>query len=106
MNEISLWRELIPTVDREQVRMKGYFLWIGFLLSRQQLLQGVRFFGANQAMLRIEQNLPARSQKRGEAPITPRVGKGCRGLGLNARPPVRELAHWTTRPHRRPHERH
>jgi hypothetical protein len=28
--------------------------------------------------------------------------RGCRGLGLNARPPVRELARWTTRPHRRP----
>jgi hypothetical protein len=27
---------------------------------------------------------------------------GCRGSGSNKRPPVRELAHWTTRPHRRP----
>ncbi len=28
--------------------------------------------------------------------------KGCRGLGSNPHPPVRELARWTTRPHRRP----
>jgi hypothetical protein len=27
---------------------------------------------------------------------------GCLGLGSNARPPMRELACWTTRPHRRP----
>ncbi len=28
--------------------------------------------------------------------------RGCRSLGSNSRPPVRELARWTTRPHRRP----
>ncbi len=28
--------------------------------------------------------------------------RDCRGSGSNARPPVRELARWTTRPHRRP----
>jgi hypothetical protein len=28
--------------------------------------------------------------------------RGRRGLGSNARPPVKELARWTTRPHRRP----
>jgi hypothetical protein len=32
-------------------------------------------------MLRIERNLPARSWKRGEAPI-PRVGKGFPGFGI------------------------
>ncbi len=32
-------------------------------------------------MLRIEQNLPARSRKGGEAPI-PRVGKGLPGFGI------------------------
>jgi hypothetical protein len=39
-------------------------------------------------MLRIEQNLPARSQKRGEASI-PRVGKGLPGFGIE-RAPSRE----------------
>jgi hypothetical protein len=64
-------------------------LWIESWLSRHQFLQGVRFFGTNQAMLRIEQNLPARSQqKRGEAPI-PRVGKGLPGFGIG-RAPSRE----------------
>jgi hypothetical protein len=56
-------------------------LWIGFWLSCHQFLQGVRFFGTNQAMLRIKQNLPAISRKRGEAPI-PRVGKGLPGFGI------------------------
>jgi hypothetical protein len=28
--------------------------------------------------------------------------RGCRGSGSNARPPVKELARWTTRPHWRP----
>jgi hypothetical protein len=28
--------------------------------------------------------------------------RGCWGLGSNARPPVRELARWTTKPHRLP----
>jgi hypothetical protein len=28
--------------------------------------------------------------------------RGCRGSGSNARPPVKELARWTTRPHQQP----
>jgi hypothetical protein len=32
------------------VRFEDFFLWIGFWLSRHQFLQGVRFFGTNQAM--------------------------------------------------------
>jgi hypothetical protein len=36
-------------------------------------------------MLRIEQNLPARSWKRGEAPI-PRLGKGLPGFGIEHAP--------------------
>ncbi len=53
-------------------------------------------------MLRIEQNLPARSRKRGEAPI-PRV-KGVARVQDRTRafPYVKEIARWTTRPHRRP----
>ncbi len=43
------------------------------------------FFGTSWAMLRIEQNLPARSQKRGEAPI-PRVGRGLPGFGIERAP--------------------
>jgi hypothetical protein len=38
--------------------------------------------------LRIETNLPARSRKRGEAPI-PRVGRGLPGFGIE-RGPSRE----------------
>ncbi len=65
-----------------------FFWWIGFWLSRHQFLQGVKFFETNRAMLRIEQNLPARSRKRGEAPIA-RVGKGLPGFGIE-RAPSRE----------------
>ncbi len=49
-------------------------------------------------MLRIEQNLPARSQKRGEAPI-PRVGKGLPRFGIEralSREGVRALDHQAT----------
>ncbi len=56
-------------------------LWIGFWLSRHQFMHGVRFFGTNRALLRIEQNLPARSRKRGDA-LIPRVGKGLPGFGI------------------------
>jgi hypothetical protein len=66
-------------------RNKVFFLWIGFWLSRHQFLQRVRFFGTNQAMLKIDQNLPARSRKRGEAPI-PRVRKGLPGFGIERAP--------------------
>jgi hypothetical protein len=74
------------------------FLWIGLWLSRHQSLQGVRFFGTNQAILRIEQNLPARSWKRGEAPI-PRVGKGLPGFRIkraSSREGVSALDHQAT----------
>ncbi len=50
----------------------------------------VRFFGTNRAMLRIKQNLPARSRKRGEAPI-PRVEKRLPGF-------VSALDHQATAP--------
>ncbi len=61
-------------------------------------LQGVWFIGTNWAMLRIEQNKPARSWKRGEAPI-PRVGKGLSGFRIERAPPcegVSALDHQAT----------
>jgi hypothetical protein len=78
-----------------------FFLWIGFWLSRDLLLQGVQFFGTNWAIFQIKQNLPARSRKRREAPI-PRMGKGLPGFGVKRVPSLGGLARWTTRPHRRP----
>ncbi len=66
-------------------------LWIGLSLSRHQFLQGVRFvIGTNQPMLRIEQKLPVKSRKRGEAPIS-RVGKRVPEFGIE-RAPSREGA--------------
>jgi hypothetical protein len=61
---------------------------MGFWLSCDQFLQGDCFFGTDQAMLRNEPNLPARSRKGIEAPI-PRVGKGLPGFGIK-RAPSRE----------------
>jgi hypothetical protein len=49
-------------------------------------------------MLRIEQNLPARSRKKGEGSI-PRVGKGLPGLGIEralSRQKVSALDHQAT----------
>ncbi len=58
-----------------------FFFFLGFWLSRHQFLQRVQFFRTNRAMLRIKQNLPARSRKRGEAPIS-RMGKGVPGFRI------------------------
>ncbi len=81
----EIWKDRYQMVSAPQL-WKHFFLWIGFWLSHHQFLQGVRFFGiSNPAMLRIEQNLPARSRKRGEAPI-PRVGKWLPGFGIEQAP--------------------
>ncbi len=42
-------------------------------------------------MLRIKQNLPGRSWKRGEAPI-PRKGKGLPGFGIEPAPSREEVS--------------
>jgi hypothetical protein len=70
---------------KEELLRYNLFLWIGFWLSSHQFLQGVPFFGTNRALLKVEQNLPARSRKRGEAPI-PRMGKGLPGFAIERAP--------------------
>jgi hypothetical protein len=54
-----------------------YSLW-----SHHQFLRSVRFFETNQAMLRIEQNLPARSRKKGQG--VARAQDRTRALGESA----------------------
>ncbi len=91
----SFWKRKSRSIHEHQEVPKHF--WIGFWLSRHLFLQGVQFFRTDWAIFRIKKNMTAK----GEAPI-PRMGKWLPGSGSNVRPPLRELACWTTRPHRQP----